>query len=346
MKIDTSFVNLSSTREYTEKKEIKIERESEFSNLFDNRLIQFQPGTVQQLQSAEFSIQWFELTTFNDQPAIELSDQFVLEIEKLQQMFDSILEEINRIGRGGRLDLARIDRVNINPRGQPRVGMVEYEYTERQTFLYHETENTNFFADGIVKTKDGRTIDFSFELGLDREFFREDQYEYTRKGYALIDPLVINLDNNAPQLAETYFSFDLDMDGVEEELPALMPGSGLLVFDKNQDGIVNDGSELFGPSTGNGFEELSQYDLDNNFWIDENDAIFDELSIWESDEHGEMHLTRIKEAGIGAIYLVNVDTPFDLRDENNDLDARIKRSGIALNEDGTVSSVQEIDWTV
>ncbi len=29
--------------------------------------------------------------------------------------------------------------------------------------------------------------------------------------------------------------------------------SGFLAFDKNADGMINDGSELFGPESGNGF---------------------------------------------------------------------------------------------
>ena len=59
-----------------------------------------------------------------------------------------------------------------------------------------------------------------------------------------------------------------------------------------------------------------------------------------------MQLTRLKDAGIGAIYLASVSSPFDLKDEDNRLQARLKRSGIALNEDGSVSSIQEMDWTV
>ena len=156
---------------------------------------------------------------------------------------------------------------------------------------------------------------------------------------------MINLKTKPPQLSEAFFSFDIDMDGETEKLPSLMPGSGFLSLDKNKDGVINDGSELFGPSTGDRFKELSKYDLDKNLWIDENDDIFNELTIWENNEMGEMHLTKIKDAGIGAIYLANMQTPFDLRNEENQLQAKIKKSGIALNEDGSVSSIQEINWT-
>ncbi len=37
---------------------------------------------------------------------------------------------------------------------------------------------------------------------------------------------------------------------------------------------INDGSELFGTSSGDGFKDLATYDEDENGWIDENDSIF------------------------------------------------------------------------
>jgi hypothetical protein len=181
-------------------------------------------------------------------------------------------------------------------------------------------------------------------MDLEREFLTEDQFVFQEKGYALIDPLVIHLNATAPRFSETVVSFDLDMNGETDSIPALAPGSGFLCLDKNQDGVVNDGSELFGPSTGNGFGELSRYDQDNNLWIDENDEIFDDLIIWENDEQGEMRLTKIKEAGIGAIYLAGLRTPFELRNEENLLQGKVKKSSVAINEDGSVSSIQEMDW--
>ena len=56
-------------------------------------------------------------------------------------------------------------------------------------------------------------------------------------------------------------------------------GSGLLALDKNGDGIINNGTELFGPNTQDGFSELSKYDSDGNGWIDENDSVYDNLRI-------------------------------------------------------------------
>ncbi|MFH2090779.1 MAG: hypothetical protein ABIJ31_00255 [Pseudomonadota bacterium] len=345
MKIDTSHINLSSTHVFSETNQVKFEQQMRFATLFDQSFERFQAGSARQGQSVGDPANWYEPMAFEGQSAIKLSQQFVRELEKMQQILDSVIQGLNRSRSGCCIQLRGLDRININPVQQRPGQMMAYEYIEQTTYTHQETETTDFFADGRIHTMDGQQIDFTFEMNLAREFFREDQIAYSEKGYYLIDPLIVNLNTTLPQLAQARILFDLDMDGVEEDLPFMAPGTGLLSLDKNHDGIINDGSELFGPSTGDGFSELSQYDLDHNQWIDENDAIFDDLTVWENDENGQMQLTRIKEAGIGAIYLVNMATPFDIRDENNTLEARIKKTGIALNEDGSVSSIQEMDWT-
>ncbi|MCA1785445.1 MAG: hypothetical protein LC657_05620 [Desulfobacteraceae bacterium] len=53
----------------------------------------------------------------------------------------------------------------------------------------------------------------------------------------------------------------------------------------------------------------------------------------------------LRHPGSGSIYLAGVETTFDVKNKNNEMLAKIKRSSIALNEDGSVSSVQEADWT-
>jgi len=337
---------LSSTWAFLKKDQVTVEKELSFADEFDQRV----ESLMVHLEAEQFDFgmtsQWYDVISVGGQDAVELSGQFLDELGKLKQVLEAISQRINSIGlRGCFVQIAAIDRININSNSQNSIKMTEYEYYEKKTISHYEKENTDFFADGVVNTTDGKSIDFSFQINLEREFFREDQFIHQEKGYVLIDPLVINLDGTMPQLSEAKISFDLDMDGEAEDIYSLMPGTGFLSYDKNKDGIINDGSELFGPTTGDGFMELSQYDLDHNSWIDENDEIFDELTIWENNEAGEMQLTKIKDAGIGAIYLVTEQTPFDLRNDDNELQARIQKTGIALNEDGSVSAIQEMDWT-
>lgn len=207
---------------------------------------------------------------------------------------------------------------------------------------YEESESTSFAAGGVVKTKDGREINFQLALNMNREFRQEESLSI-RGGQAQIDPLVINFDGDTVELTDSKFEFDLDADGEDESISFLQSNSGFLAFDRNGDGQINDGSELFGPSTGNGFSELATYDQDGNRFIDEGDAIYDKLSVYNKNADGEDQLTSLRDAGVGAIYLESVSTEFSLNDENNEQDGQLRSSGIYLEEDGGVGTVQQVD---
>ncbi len=347
MKITSSHVNLVSTREYYRKEEMTMSRHVRFSDLMDRRLERLTPQAGGIPGDMGVKNGWFSPVQFNGLPAMEMSQSFIAELEKLRQILGAILDRLNSTAFNGCcMDLSNLGMISIQPFNTPIPRLYEYEMVQTTQYAYEEQEETSFFADGLVQTADGRNIDFSFEMNLSRDYFYMDRFERKEKGYVMIDPLVINLDAETPQITDTKIEFDLDVDGIPEELSILGPGSGFLSLDKNGDGIINDGSELFGPATGDGFLELAEYDSDQNWWIDENDPIFDELTLWEGDPEGQMQLTRIKDAGIGAIYLAGVPSQFDLEDDNNDPAVRIKKSSIALNEDGSVSSVQEMDWMV
>lgn len=220
---------------------------------------------------------------------------------------------------------------------------VEYDYHES----YSETEKTTFSASGTVKTADGREIQFQLDLTMERSFQVESQTSL-RLGDAARrkDPLVINFGGTAAQLSDTRFQFDIDADGQAEQIHTLGAGSGFLALDRNQDGKINDGHELFGAATGDGFGELAALDDDHNGWIDENDAAYKDLRVWSKTAANEDSLQTLKEAKVGAISLAHVATPFDLKDSANRTLGQVLSSGIFLGEDGGAGSVQQIDLTV
>ena len=216
-----------------------------------------------------------------------------------------------------------------------------YDYYES----HYEGEFTRFSAEGIVHTQDGKEITIQIDLNMSRELLTEESFSL-RAGDALKDPLVLNFNGTAAELTQTKFSFDLDADGREDQISFAAPGSGFLALDKNNDGTINDGSELFGPATNNGFGELSTYDLDGNNWIDENDDIYSRLRIWSKDAEGNDSLMALGQKNVGAIYLGQVDTPFLLTDQNNEQQGQVRSSGLFLEEDGGVGSVQQLDLVV
>jgi hypothetical protein len=50
--------------------------------------------------------------------------------------------------------------------------------------------------------------------------------------------------------------------------------------------------------------------------------------------------------GIGALYLGNVGTPFSINTAGNQSLGHVRTTGIHLNEDGSVGTLQQIDLSV
>ena len=209
-----------------------------------------------------------------------------------------------------------------------------------------ESESVAFASSGMVKTQDGRSIDFNIEVSMSRAFTSQIN-TLTTQNYIKTDPLVINLDTDIGSVTDQKFLFDLDSDGDEEEISFAGKGSGFLALDRDGDGRIGDGSELFGTKSGDGFKDLAAFDEDGNGWIDENDSIYSKLKVWTKDEDGNDYLINLKDADVGAIYLDNADTQFSLKDGNNRLNGEIKKTGIYLHEStGAAGTLNHIDLAV
>lgn len=209
-----------------------------------------------------------------------------------------------------------------------------------------ESETTCFDAKGTAITADGRHLSFNISVEMSRSFVEmaEEKIEFGQP--RLCDPLVINLNRNVARVSDQKFFFDIDADGEKEEISMLGKDSGYLALDDNDDGIINDGNELFGTQSGNGFKDLLSYDEDGNGWIDEADSIFQKLKIWSMDEDGISTLIDLKEAGVGAIYLGYENTEFSLKNAANETNAIIQKTGLFLYENGLSGTMQQLDLAV
>ena len=191
---------------------------------------------------------------------------------------------------------------------------------------------SNFSAQGYVKTKDGRTIEFSAQL---KEF--QLSYSYQKFSGKVVDPIVLDLKNASS--TEKAVELDLNFDGKLDKF-YIGGGIGFLVHDKNGNGKVDDARELFGPVSGNGFQELKKLDSDGDNWIDEDDLEFLKLKIWTVDENGKEKLIGLIDLNVGAIFLGNVTTPFDYENYV------VRNTGIYLTENGLPGTVRQIDVKV
>ena len=223
-----------------------------------------------------------------------------------------------------------------------------YRHEETTDTYYSEREAVTFDTKGMVHTSDGREIPFGLSFSMSRSFMEETHLkEVVNDVMTFYDPLVLNMDVPTASVTDQKFFFDINQDGNKEKISSPGKGSGFLALDKNGDSVINDGSELFGTKSGDGFRDLAAYDLDKNGWIDENDDIYKSLKVWTKDFKGNDTLLSLKEADIGAIYLGHVSTGFDLKDtETNDTNARIQSTGIFLHEStGEAGTIQHVDFS-
>ena len=213
---------------------------------------------------------------------------------------------------------------------------------ETETY-YMQEQSASFQTQGQVVTADGRTIEFNLNVHKSSRFeaYYKESFDI-QKAVNLCDPLVINLDSSPATVSDQTFYFDLDGDGVEEDIHKLNSGSGYLALDKNNDGKINDGNELFGTASGDGFADLAKYDEDGNGWIDENDAIWNHLKIWVQTEQGPQ-LYSLADKGVGAICLNRMPTYYTQYDKDGEVSAVVRSTGMFLYENGAAGSMQHLD---
>ncbi|HHQ4748951.1 TPA: hypothetical protein ACSP2Y_001999 [Aeromonas veronii] len=202
-----------------------------------------------------------------------------------------------------------------------------------------QQEQLNVVASASVATQDGQTIQLDLGFVLDWRQLEVSQRRTTLN--ALKDPLVLSLDGKIADLTEARVTFDIDQDGKEDSLPGLSEGSGFVALDRNGNGTIDDGGELFGARSGNGFGELATLDEDGNGVLDEGDSQFSALQFWQPEQSP----IALVELGIGAILLHPLDTPFNHLGESGNQGV-LRQSGLYLTEQGKGGWVQQIDLRV
>nr|WP_298114824.1 hypothetical protein [uncultured Pseudomonas sp.] len=130
------------------------------------------------------------------------------------------------------------------------------------------------------------------------------------------DPLVLDLASNGFRTSglERSVRFDLDADGRREQISVPTGDDALLALDRNGNGQIDDGRELFGDQHGaaNGFAELAKHDDNGDGRIDVQDAIFQRLSLLRFDAQGRQSSQSLSQAGVSAIELQAQDVKLAL----------------------------------
>ena len=173
------------------------------------------------------------------------------------------------------------------------------------------------------------------------------------------DPIVIDFNKNgitSTRLDNTVY-FDHDNNGFKEATAWIEKDDGLLALDKNGNGKIDNGNELFGDKTvsvgaygytgktaENGFEALKEFDSNSDNVIDEKDKDFDKLLLWQDlntnglTEEGE--LKTLKEHNIKSIDLRYKETQID---NNGNL---IKQTSTVTFNDNTTTTADDVWFKV
>jgi len=265
----------------------------------------------------------------------EFNGNSSLEIENIQNN----TQRLNQKNRELSAELSKAVLKNINSESRK---LIADKVQISQTSI--EAEALNFSVDAKV-VADGKELDVSLDVALSRSFVQKTEITVALVQQVMKDPLVVSLDGGMPALSSKNFSFDIDSDGEIDQISRLKQGSGFLALDKNSNGKIDNGLELFGAKSGDGFADLSKYDDDNNGWIDENDKMFDKLRIWQKTDDKD-ELIGLGEVGIGAIFLGNSQTPFSIKSASNETLGEIRNSGFVLFETGRAGVISHIDLAV
>jgi hypothetical protein len=268
-------------------------------------------------------------------PADAPADPDILYLELLIEMLS-----------GRDVHIARIDAQDTDAgtdRQPPAAAPVQLTVSRSTTVHYSEAESSAFAASATLQTADGeRHIDVA--LLMQRRF--ESSSTVTQTAGNRQDPLLLDLAGSGPQLSAAKFAFDLDADGSPEHVSMPTGASAFLAIDRNRDGRIGDGSELFGALSGDGFAELARHDDDGNGFIDSGDAVYGQLLALRKGAQGQDLLAPLAALGVGALYLGSVETPFELKTASNETLGVVRRSGLWIGEHTGAGTLQQVDLVV
>lgn len=175
-------------------------------------------------------------------------------------------------------------------------------------------------------------------------------YDKAGKAQPPRDPLIIDLGKSGIELRslEHGVNFDLDNNGFAEKTAWIGTEDGFLALDRNGNGNIDNGGELFGDQvirkdgskSESGFEALAELDDNSDGIIDNIDTVFSNLRVWiDANHNGKSESNELKtlnETGVVSISLEHSEV--SIVDEETG--TRIAESAcVTINKNGTVSMV-------
>ena len=225
-------------------------------------------------------------------------------------------------------------------------------------------------VDAMIKPEAGRMLTNSIQNHLTNPFYNNNLYywngmggtnlsswtnvsgqilnnlQYSMSVHAQIFynyPMAIDLGGDGLKTVDINNSqiyFDVDNDGFKEKTGWISKDEGILTIDKNENGKIDNQSEMFGSTSSTGFEDLKSIDSNGDGIIDNNDTDFDKIRVWQDlNENGitdEGELKTLAEVGIQSINTTATDV--NAIDNNN----IITEKSTVVMTDGTVKDLYDV----
>ena len=158
------------------------------------------------------------------------------------------------------------------------------------------------------------------------------------------DPLILDLNGNGIEVTpwQDGVRFDIDGDGKRDQTAFVTGGDAFLALDRNQNGRIDGGHELFGDQHGavDGFAELRKFDENGDDVIDSADPIYGALRLFSDrnrdgvSQRGE--LRTLAEENIAAILLDATQTRQSLQGNTLTALSAYRR------QDGTMGQIGDV----
>lgn len=209
----------------------------------------------------------------------------------------------------------------------------------------NETNNTN--STNQLSTQQNTQASFQFQFQME---FRFEMSMEIQVGVQQLeqkqDPVVFDLDGDGIELTDVNngVHFDITGKGNLVQTAWVRGGDALLAMDRNRNGQIDSGLELFGDQWGstNGFEELRKLDSNNDGFIGPEDKQFKDLVLWRDNGDGvssQDELFALSQLGIERIALNYKNTNITA-DGNN----TITQKSFFIRSDQTVGRVVDVKF--
>ena len=167
------------------------------------------------------------------------------------------------------------------------------------------------------------------------------------------DPLTLDLNGDGIETvsANSGITFDFDGDGVRSGTGWIKGDDGFLVLDRNGNGQIDSGRELFGVDTvksdgtkaSNGFDALKDLDSNGDGVFDAEDAEFSNIRVWQDkNQDGVSQSSELKTLGELHIQSINLTSVGSSQNSNGNIISAIGSFNFADGHTGTVNGNQSL----